>query len=330
MAIEELDQPLQFAPVEKPVSSEVYHLKWKVVLVDDDPSILLVSQLTLKGIKVNGRNVQILTANSGEAARVLLSKEKDIALVITDAVMETPESGAELLKWIRQQPDMSATRLVMRTGQPGFAPEQQVIEDLDIQDYWSKTDMTAHRMRTLVVGLVRSYRDLCELQQQKVEMQNLVKERDATDVLLHRYLQEIDQQSDTNIRIISDFTKIKLGKTILDIATLVQQTLKTETVLNLQTEDVSVPIKIVTPLCYILAKLMISMLTQVRSNGESSPVCMRILQTGAEDIWIYLEGPLPDTNDHDGHVIQALLRHIGATDVLINPDCRKIEISCVR
>jgi class 3 adenylate cyclase len=144
------------------------------VLVDDDPGVLLVSQLALERLRVLGRPLRLLLAESGEAARRLLANEAEVALVVTDAVMETVRAGLDLLAWIRQQPHLDDARLVLRTGQPGDAPEQVVMESYDIQDYWPKTELTAHRMCTLVTGLIRSYRDLVTLRAQRTAVRGVL------------------------------------------------------------------------------------------------------------------------------------------------------------
>ena len=84
--------------------------------------------------------------------------------------METDDAGLALIRWIRGQPKFNATRLVLRTGQPGTAPEESVLKALDINDYWPKTEITAHRMRTLLTGLIRSYSDLRTLQEQNLQL----------------------------------------------------------------------------------------------------------------------------------------------------------------
>jgi diguanylate cyclase len=74
--------------------------------------------------------------------------------------MESENSGIELIKWVREQESLAATRLVLRTGHPGSFYEEELVQNLDINDYWPKTEPMANRMRTILIGLIRSYRDI--------------------------------------------------------------------------------------------------------------------------------------------------------------------------
>lgn len=147
---------------------------WTLLVVDDDPSVLAITRLALQGLTVDGAPLVLLEAFDAAEARAVLASRPDVALVLTDVVMEDEQAGLELVRWIRTQPHLEACRLVIRTGQPGRAPELQVLQELDINDYWPKTEMTAHRMRTLLVGLVRSYRDLRRLERKNRELHRLM------------------------------------------------------------------------------------------------------------------------------------------------------------
>lgn len=148
---------------------------WTILIVDDDPSIRLVTRFALRDLTMEGFPMQLLEADSAVRAREILAQRADVALVITDVVMEDEASGLSLVSWIREQPHLSDTRLVIRTGQAGNAPELEVLREFDINDYWPKTAMTVHRIRTLTVGLLRSYRDLRRVEGQKAELHRLMK-----------------------------------------------------------------------------------------------------------------------------------------------------------
>lgn len=134
--------------------------EWVVLIVDDDADVINVTTLAFSGICVDQKKVILTHAESAESAKNLLISLENIAVVITDAIMESENSGIDLIKWIREQESLSATRLVLRTGQPGRFYEEDMIQNLDINDYWPKTELTANRMRTILIGLIRSYRDI--------------------------------------------------------------------------------------------------------------------------------------------------------------------------
>jgi len=156
---------------------------WRILVVDDEPEIHAVTRLTLSKLEIDGHPLEILSAHTGDAARQLLECSEDIALVLLDVVMESENAGLALARWIREEHRDPLIRIVLRTGQPGTAPEHQVMLDYDINDYRPKTDLTAQRLITTVLGAIRSYRDLRLISAQKRGLQRVV---DASATLFKR------------------------------------------------------------------------------------------------------------------------------------------------
>ena len=140
---------------------------WCVLLVDDDPEVHAVTRLSLRGFEFQGSALELLSAHSGLAGREVFHSRDDIALAIVDVVMETEHAGLDLVQYVRNTLQNHRTRLVMRTGQPGQAPEDRVIREYDIDDYKEKTDLTIQKLRTLLYSKLRAYRDLCILEYQR-------------------------------------------------------------------------------------------------------------------------------------------------------------------
>lgn len=147
---------------------------WKILIVDDEPEIHIVTQLALTGLSVDGRAVLLCGAHSAQQARHMLATDGDIALVLLDVVMEREHAGLELAHWIRRVLNNQAIRIVLRTGQPGLAPEQRVMLDYDINDYRAKTELTAQRLVTTILGGIRSYRDISIIEQQKIGLSRVI------------------------------------------------------------------------------------------------------------------------------------------------------------
>ncbi len=133
---------------------------WRVLVVDDEPDIHAVTRLALNSVMFKGRSIEVLSAYTGIQGYEMLSSEADIALVLLDVVMETDDAGLRLARRIREELDNSLVRIVLRTGQPGQAPEQKVIVDFDINDYKAKTELTAQKLFTTVISSLRSYEGL--------------------------------------------------------------------------------------------------------------------------------------------------------------------------
>lgn len=136
---------------------------WKALIVDDDPGIHAITRTVLRDLIYENRSLEFLSAYSRAEAEVLLRDSDNIALILLDVVMEEDDSGLKLVKFIREDINNPLTRIILRTGQPGKAPSQQVIIDYDINDYEEKTDLTAQKLYTTVIASLRNYRDLQSL-----------------------------------------------------------------------------------------------------------------------------------------------------------------------
>lgn len=145
-----------------PINSEIAgpRFSWKVLVVDDEADIRTLTRLNLKGFSFDGRELRIIEAASAQEARQLLSEHDDIAVALIDVVMETDDAGLRLVEYIRRELENRMMRLIVRTGQPGVAPERYVIDNFDIDDYKDKTELTATRLYTTVRSALKAYRDL--------------------------------------------------------------------------------------------------------------------------------------------------------------------------
>lgn len=143
------------APAPRPVCAP-----WRVLVVDDDPDVLLVTELALGGLEIDGLPVEIVTASSAGDARETLQRGPDFAAALVDVVMETPEAGLELVRWMRAEAHAPDTRILLRTGQPGALDDEVIIAQLDVHDYLLKAELTSTALRGRVAGAVRAWRDV--------------------------------------------------------------------------------------------------------------------------------------------------------------------------
>ncbi|MFL6659929.1 MAG: DUF3369 domain-containing protein [Massilia sp.] len=138
---------------------------WKVLLVDDEPDIHDITKLTLTRFRLDGRALTFLHAYSGAEAKQILARESDIALVFLDVVMEQEDAGLEVARWMREDLGNQFTRIVLRTGQPGQAPEERVIVNYDINDYKEKTELDRTKLFTTTFAALRAYRDIMKVEE---------------------------------------------------------------------------------------------------------------------------------------------------------------------
>ena len=175
-----MEQPFAFAP-EIPAAppatlapGRVNPRSWKLLIVDDDLEVHDVTRLALANIEFEGAPVQFLHAYSAAEAMGLLELHTDVALALVDVVMETEHAGLDLVRHIREVLKNSLVRIVLRTGQPGQAPERAVIRDYDINDYKEKTELSAQKLFSTVYASLRSHRDLLALEANRRGLERVV------------------------------------------------------------------------------------------------------------------------------------------------------------
>lgn len=161
---------------------------WTLLLVDDEEDVLEVSKLVLEDMQFEGRPLRILTAQSGRAARDIFEAEADIAVAFIDVVMETEHAGLDLVKHVRENLGNHQTRLILRTGNPGAAPQHEIVRHLEIDDYKEKTDLTADRLETSVLTSLRGYRNL----KARLRMERGLEQMIEASAALHSNISTID------------------------------------------------------------------------------------------------------------------------------------------
>ena len=133
---------------------------WKILIVDDEKGLHDVTHLVLRKMHYAGRPIELISAYSAQEAEEIIKVTPNIAVAIIDVVMEHDQAGLDLVKMIRNQYGMKQVRIILRTGNPGMAPEREVIQHFEIDDYRDKTDLTADRLFAVVYTALRSYHAL--------------------------------------------------------------------------------------------------------------------------------------------------------------------------
>jgi signal transduction histidine kinase/CheY-like chemotaxis protein len=165
---------MNFAKPKEHLHNRLLEEKWKILMVDDDEEVHSITKSVLKNIVFDNRGLELVSAYNGKDALEILQKEDDFALVLLDVVMETDDAGLIVAKEIRQKLQNSKIRIVLRTGEPGFAPEKEVILNYDINDYKEKTELTASKLFSTIISALRSYRDLEEIEKNKKGLRQIL------------------------------------------------------------------------------------------------------------------------------------------------------------
>ncbi len=140
-------------------------LIWKVAVIDDDPAVHDGTRFALYDYSLAGYGIQLLSAYSAEQGRQMMLDHPDIAVVLLDVVMESDRAGLDLVNIIRRELKNETVRIILRTGQPGQAPEREVIVDYDINDYKAKTELTSAKLFTSLTAALRSYQQLKRMEE---------------------------------------------------------------------------------------------------------------------------------------------------------------------
>lgn len=142
-------------------------MEYKVVIVDDEPDIHTVSQMVLKKMRFQGQSIQLFFLPDAKSFIEHMQAHPDTAVVLLDVVMEDEQAGLRAVKQVREDLLNDVVRIVLRTGQPGRAPELQVIEDYDIDGYLAKAELTNTRLFSAVRTALKNYHELLSLQQHR-------------------------------------------------------------------------------------------------------------------------------------------------------------------
>lgn len=155
---------------------EVFSIgSWKVIIVDDEPEVHAVTKLALSDFMFQDKKLEFISAYSGAEGKKVISENPDAAIVLLDVVMETDDAGLQVAQYIREEANNHKIRIILRTGQPGQAPERQVILNYDINDYKSKTELTAQKLFTVIMSSLRAYRDIIALDNSRQGLTKIIK-----------------------------------------------------------------------------------------------------------------------------------------------------------
>lgn len=148
---------------------------WNVLVVDDDEEIHSVTRLALSDLVLNGKSLTFHHAYSGgEALEFLTERGHEIAVLLLDVVMESDDAGLQVAKKMRDELHLEEPRIILRTGQPGYAPEESVIKEYDINDYKTKTELTRSKLVTTIIASLRSYQQILTINQSRKGLEKII------------------------------------------------------------------------------------------------------------------------------------------------------------
>lgn len=135
----------------------------RILVVDDEPDVAAVTRLSLRGMRHGGRPVELVVETTGAGAVAAMRSDPGIAVVLLDVVMETDTAGLDACRAIREELGNRFVRILLRTGQPGAAPERATIDDYDIDGYLPKAELTTTRLYAAVRTALKAFDELVDL-----------------------------------------------------------------------------------------------------------------------------------------------------------------------
>jgi response regulator RpfG family c-di-GMP phosphodiesterase len=189
---------LKFAKEEdvQDVATEGY---WKLLIADDELEVHNITKSVLKKFTFKNKKLKFFSAYSKTETIDILKNNSDIDVVLLDVVMETDDAGLLAVKAIREELNNHNVRIVLRTGQPGFAPEKQVIVDYDIDDYKEKTELTSTKLFTTIVSSLRTSHHIKTIKKNQAALEKII---DASKTIF-------------KMRSLADFAKHTLAQLVL-------------------------------------------------------------------------------------------------------------------
>lgn len=148
---------------------------WCIAVVDDDPEVHEATRFALRHVHVHGRPLHLLHLHSAAEARRVLPTLVNPAVILLDVVMETDDAGLQLVDFIRGECKLALTRIVLRTGQPGYAPELSVFARYDINDYFTKAELTRTRLITAITSAVKSHEQIRTIDESRRGLELIVR-----------------------------------------------------------------------------------------------------------------------------------------------------------
>jgi response regulator RpfG family c-di-GMP phosphodiesterase len=227
-----------------------YKETYKIIIADDDEEIHRVTKVILKYFNFEGKSLEFVDTYSGEETKVALRENPDTAIIFLDVVMEETDSGLKVVKFLREELENTLTRIVLRTGQPGEAPEEDVIRQYDINDYRLKTELTVKRLHTTLYSSLRNYRDLQTLEKNKKGLEKIIKasanlfEHNTLDEFLITMLNELSNFNYDPLEMLyirEDKTNLSDGMVILEQSSqnkIIAATGKFESYVNHEIESI--------------------------------------------------------------------------------------------
>lgn len=149
--------------VDKTTDTDGAPSPWLIGIIDDEESVHQATTIALSRSTIQGRELKFLHAYNAKEGYSMAANHPDLAVVLLDVVMESKDAGLALVDKLRTDLKRLSLQIILRTGQPGQAPESEVVEEYEINAYKTKNELTKQKLFSTISAAIRAYRHLGEL-----------------------------------------------------------------------------------------------------------------------------------------------------------------------
>lgn len=130
----------------------------KVLIVDDQEDILLITRMSLRRLQWNNHSLDLHLASSGAESIAFIKEHPETQVVIMDIMMEHDRAGLEAIEIIHGL--YPQIQLMVQTAQAGLLSEQEVIRNYPIINYLTKSADSSQQLGNSVLLALKNYERL--------------------------------------------------------------------------------------------------------------------------------------------------------------------------
>ncbi len=137
-----------------PATPELRH--WLVLIVDDDPSVHIITRAALGKLFVQGRGLEFEMMLTASDALTYLQANRNVALILLDQRLETADAWLAIAREVRYTLGLDRVRIVLRSGGDVQELRKQVV-GLDVTEVIGKSSTTLQELRAVVVQSLEDF-----------------------------------------------------------------------------------------------------------------------------------------------------------------------------
>lgn len=183
---------------------------WKVLVIGNAEAIHKATDAVLKDFLFDGQLLELYSVYSSEEAEEWLSNNDDVAVILLDIMIETEYAGFDLVEYVRNHLMNKMVRIILRTGKPGYFPEQKVVFDHEIDGFLTKESLLTHNLTIAVTTALRAYRDLVVIERQGQEITEQKNRAERSEKAVLAFLTNLQHETGTVSHQVLSFMEMAL------------------------------------------------------------------------------------------------------------------------